>query len=116
MNPGVPTIELALRDALVSAGGVSTDNADKLSTLKWARSARTDKGVSALGQVVSLKLMHPPDLVERVQQNLPDQIKVFGVRCGTRVSSKAGGQAMHLRRCNTAVCPANGRWRVSAGR
>ena len=82
INPGVPTIEATLRDALVAAGSVDKDAADKLVNLRWSRSARTDKGVSALGQVVALKLGQPPDFVERLQANLPPKIKVFGVRCG----------------------------------
>jgi tRNA pseudouridine38-40 synthase len=80
MNPGVPTIELSLRDALVKAGGISKDNENKLNALRWTRSARTDKGVSALGQVVALRLMHPERLVERLEEYLPDKIKIFGIR------------------------------------
>lgn len=81
INPDVPTIERCLKDALVLSGGISKDNEDKLSALKWSRSARTDKGVSAIGQVVALRLMHPPGLHERLQRSLPKQIKVFGFRC-----------------------------------
>lgn len=81
INPDVPTIERSLRDALVLSGGISKDNEDKLSALRWSRAARTDKGVSALGQVVALKLMHPPGLLERLRRSLPEQIKIFGFRC-----------------------------------
>ncbi len=41
----------------------------------WQRAARTDKGVSAAGNVVSLKLMIEfPDVVERINAALPDQV------------------------------------------
>jgi tRNA pseudouridine38-40 synthase len=80
INPGVATIERSLRDALVLSGGISKDNENRFSVLKWCRSARTDKGVSALGQVVALRLMHPDGLLQRLQSHLPSKIKVFGFR------------------------------------
>lgn len=47
--------------------------------VKWARSARTDKGVSAVGQVVSLKmLVGDPNLVPAINSHLPAQIRVLG--------------------------------------
>lgn len=43
------------------------------------RSARTDKGVSAVGQVVSLKmLVGDQHLVQKINQELPAEIRVFG--------------------------------------
>ena len=43
--------------------------------VSWQRAARTDKGVSAAGNVVSLKLMIDfPDVVERINVELPDQV------------------------------------------
>lgn len=44
------------------------------------RAARTDRGVSAVGQVVSLKLILQPDIVERINSHLPDQIRILGYR------------------------------------
>ena len=56
------------------------------------RAARTDKGVSAVGQVVSLKMqIGQPDIVERINAHLPDQIRVFGF---TRVTG--GFDARHM--------------------
>lgn len=47
--------------------------------LHWMRAARTDKGVSAVGQVVSLRMiLDPPGMVERINESLPRQIRVFG--------------------------------------
>ena len=43
--------------------------------MSWQRAARTDKGVSAAGNVVSVKLMIDfPDVVERINAELPDQV------------------------------------------
>jgi tRNA pseudouridine38-40 synthase len=43
------------------------------------RAARTDKGVSAVGQVVSLKMMlEPPGVVARINDNLPATLRVLG--------------------------------------
>lgn len=45
------------------------------------RAARTDKGVSAIGQVVSLKMIIEPEgIVQRINDNLPDQIRVLGYK------------------------------------
>ena len=42
------------------------------------RAARTDRGVHAAGQVVSLKLQLVPDLVKHINTHLPPEIRVFG--------------------------------------
>lgn len=42
------------------------------------RSARTDKGVSAVGQVVSLKMLLVPDILNQINANLPPAIRVLG--------------------------------------
>ena len=42
----------------------------------WQRAARTDKGVSAVGQVVSLKMVTEPEgVVERINDHLPHQLR-----------------------------------------
>ncbi|CAA0831113.1 Pseudouridine synthase family protein [Striga hermonthica] len=47
----------------------------------WARSAHTDKGVSAVGQVVSGRFyVDPPGFVERLNSNLSPQIRIFGYK------------------------------------
>ena len=49
--------------------------------INWMRAARTDKGVSAVGQIVSLKMVigHTNyDVIESINKHLPDQIKVLG--------------------------------------
>jgi tRNA pseudouridine38-40 synthase len=78
-NKDAPTIEGALRDALVAAGGISASNADAFAKVGWSRAARTDKGVSAVGQVVALRLLHPvADMTAAVNAHLPDGIRVLG--------------------------------------
>jgi hypothetical protein len=43
------------------------------------RAARTDKGVSAVGQVVSLKMVIEPEgVVDRINAALPDQVCAAG--------------------------------------
>ena len=44
------------------------------------RCARTDKGVHAAGNVISLKLIvEDPKIVETINENLPPQIRVWGI-------------------------------------
>ncbi|KAJ1655349.1 tRNA pseudouridine synthase 1 [Dispira simplex] len=79
VNPGSKTIEGELFQALVKAGAVSQDNADDHKKVSLVRAARTDKGVHAAGQVVSLKMIIDiPDIVVKINQVLPEQIRVWG--------------------------------------
>lgn len=80
-NPGCKTIEDDLFEALHKSGAISDANADDTGFQKihWARAARTDKGVSAMCQVVSLMMIpYPDDLIEIINSNLPDVIHVLG--------------------------------------
>ncbi|CAH8385484.1 unnamed protein product [Eruca vesicaria subsp. sativa] len=80
-NPGAKTIEGELEEALFHAGAVPESDRNKPRNYEWARSARTDKGVSAVGQVVSGRFyVDPPGFVDRLNSNLPDQIRVFGFK------------------------------------
>ena len=84
-NPGVQTIEGILEEALHKAGGISDDNKGTMSKVFWSRAARTDRGVSAVGQCVSLKLACEIDgkldenMVENVNKHLPDDIRLYGM-------------------------------------
>ncbi|QRV74398.1 hypothetical protein RhiJN_02412 [Ceratobasidium sp. AG-Ba] len=73
------TIENTLFDAMVKAGAVSKDNSDDPVNLQ--RAARTDAGVHAAGNVVSLKMIteppDTPDLVARLNELLPPEIRVW---------------------------------------
>ena len=80
-NPGVRTIEDEMESAIHAAGGISDSNKGDFSKVHWMRAARTDKGVSAVGQVISLNMIvEPPGIVERINAALPDTFKVFGMR------------------------------------
>jgi hypothetical protein len=41
--------------------GAQTSNYMKLTRVQWGRSSRTDKGVSSLALVISLRMLCPPD-------------------------------------------------------
>ena len=79
-NPDVKTIENDLFKAFVSAGAISQDNSDDLKKNNFMRAARTDKGVHAAGNVVSCKLIiEDPEVLTKINAELPDQIKVWGI-------------------------------------
>jgi tRNA pseudouridine38-40 synthase len=80
-NPGAKTIEGDLEEALFHAGAVPEQDRGIPKRYDWARSARTDKGVSAVGQVVSGRFyIDPPGLVERLHSNLSPQFRIFGYK------------------------------------
>ncbi|KAI0272369.1 tRNA pseudouridine synthase [Gloeopeniophorella convolvens] len=88
IQPDVRTIEGVLFDAFVRAGAVSADNADDPTKVGLGRAARTDAGVHAAGNVVSLKLITQipgvPDVVAAVNDLLPPEIRVWSI---TRVQN-----------------------------
>ncbi|KAH6782774.1 Pseudouridine synthase family protein [Perilla frutescens var. hirtella] len=83
-NPGAKTIEGDFEEALYRAGAVPEEDRGMPRRFDWARSARTDKGVSAVGQVVSGRFyVDPPGFVERLNSHLAPQIRVFGYKRAT---------------------------------
>jgi tRNA pseudouridine38-40 synthase len=46
--------------------------------MAFQRAARTDKGVSAAENLLSLKMELAPDTLEKLNNVLPKQIRVFG--------------------------------------
>lgn len=60
-NPAVKTIEGDLEKALFQTGRIAAVNYGNLAKVAWQRCARTDKGVSAQGQIVSLKALLQSD-------------------------------------------------------
>ncbi|KAJ4964676.1 hypothetical protein NE237_016525 [Protea cynaroides] len=83
-NPGAKTIEGDLEQALSLSGAISEADRWKPPRYDWARSARTDKGVSAVGQVVSGRFyIDPPGFVDRLNSNLSPQIRIFGFKRAT---------------------------------
>ncbi|KAI9495703.1 pseudouridine synthase [Zychaea mexicana] len=79
LNPNAKTIEDDIFQALCKAGAISKANADDPKKSAWMRAARTDKGVHAAGNVLSLKMSTPgDDVVKEINSHLPDQIRVWG--------------------------------------
>ncbi|KAM9734539.1 pseudouridylate synthase 1 homolog isoform 1-T1 [Menidia menidia] len=82
-NPGnsqFRTIEDDLVTALIKSGCIPENHGDDMKKMSFQRCARTDKGVSAAGQVVSLKLWLIEDIIEKINQHLPSQIRVLGFK------------------------------------
>ncbi len=91
INPGVKTIEGDIFDTFCSLGAVSEDNAVNPTKVGLQRAARTDRGVHAAGNLMSLKLiLEPPgiagpdELVARINEKLPEYVRIWGL---TRVQN-----------------------------
>lgn len=80
ITPREKTIEGDLFQAFVKAGAISKANADDPKKASLVRCARTDKGVHAAGNMISLKLIvEDPDIVQKINSHLPSQIRVWGI-------------------------------------
>lgn len=74
------TIEGDLFSAFVAAGAISKANGDDPKKSSLMRCARTDKGVHAAGNLISLKLIiEDQDIVQKINEKLSPQIRVFGI-------------------------------------
>lgn len=79
LAPDQKTIEGDLFKAFVAAGAISKANADDPKKSSFVRCARTDKGVHAAGNVISLKLIvEEDDIVKKINDALTPQIRVWG--------------------------------------
>ena len=75
------TIEGEIFQAFVKAGAISKANADEPKKSSFGRCARTDKGVHAAGNLLSLKLIiEDPEIVAKINDNLSPQIRVWGIQ------------------------------------
>ncbi|KAF2676674.1 pseudouridine synthase [Lentithecium fluviatile CBS 122367] len=75
------TIEGDLFNAFVHAGAISKANADDPKKSSLVRCARTDKGVHAAGNVISLKMIiEDDDIVEKINSHLSPQIRIWGLQ------------------------------------
>ena len=75
INPDVETIEKTLEEAIYRAGGISEANhgvtTPTLQKVSWSRAGRTDKGVHAVGQIISLKMiLEPESMLDRINEQL----------------------------------------------
>lgn len=79
-NPPHPTIEEALFKAFVEAGAISRANSDDLKKSNFMRAARTDKGVHAGGNLISLKMIiEDPEIKAKINAELPQGIRVWDI-------------------------------------
>eukprot|EP01060_Flectonema_neradi_P001003 TRINITY_DN1058_c1_g1_i1.p1 TRINITY_DN1058_c1_g1~~TRINITY_DN1058_c1_g1_i1.p1 ORF type:complete len:465 (+),score=94.70 TRINITY_DN1058_c1_g1_i1:39-1397(+) len=91
-NEGCHTIEGELLKAVHAAGGISDENMSNsgqsglgpLQKTGWMRASRTDKGVHAVMNLLSMKMVEPADgdikkYVETINSNLPKQIRLYAV-------------------------------------
>ncbi|KAI4178675.1 MAG: hypothetical protein LQ348_005563 [Seirophora lacunosa] len=79
INNEEKTIEGDLFKGLVAAGAISKANADDPKKSSFVRCARTDRGVHAAGNIVSLKMIiEDKDIVKKINEHLPPQIRVWG--------------------------------------
>ncbi|KAJ3276623.1 tRNA pseudouridine synthase 1 [Terramyces sp. JEL0728] len=91
INPLASSIELDLHKALAASGAVSQDNAMDPNKSSFVRCARTDKGVHAAGNVVSLKMTLEDGIIDMINQKLPPQIRVWS---WSRVPNKFSAKVM----------------------
>ncbi|RAL02290.1 pseudouridine synthase PUS2 [Aspergillus ibericus CBS 121593] len=74
------TIEGELFAAFVAAGAISKANATDPKKSSLVRCARTDKGVHAAGNIVSLKLIvEDDDIIQKINEKLSPQIRVWDI-------------------------------------
>ncbi|KAK9480567.1 pseudouridine synthase [Lipomyces japonicus] len=79
INPPHKTIEGDIFTALVQAGAISRDNSNDPKKSGFMRAARTDSGVHAAGNVISLKMIiEDENIVEKINKNLPPTIRLWG--------------------------------------
>ncbi|XP_006874127.1 PREDICTED: tRNA pseudouridine synthase A, mitochondrial [Chrysochloris asiatica] len=74
------TIEDDLVCALVRSGCIPESHGEDMKKMSFQRCARTDKGVSAAGQVVSLKVWLIDDILEKINSHLPSHIRILGLK------------------------------------
>ncbi|KAI5922217.1 pseudouridine synthase [Camillea tinctor] len=80
INHKEKTIEGDIFAALVAAKAISKANASDPRKSSFIRCARTDKGVHAAGNMISLKLIiEDEDIVKKINDELPPQIRVWGI-------------------------------------
>ena len=96
-NPPHPTIEEELLKAFKSAGVIAPDWYDRPQHAYFQRASRTDKGVSALKMVISLRMTLEDDeagvtgsgirrTIDKIQSHLPDDPKNIQINDIKRVT------------------------------
>ncbi|KAG5862948.1 hypothetical protein JTB14_033690 [Gonioctena quinquepunctata] len=82
-NPNTKTIEEDLFKALLKTELINEECYNQVQNMQFQRAARTDKGVSAARQIVSMKLAETID-VAKINAELPEVIRVFAYKRVTK--------------------------------
>lgn len=120
INPGVKTLQAEVELALYQIGAMDCRNFGKPSKYSWSTSGRTDKGVHAAAQVVSLKAEFPKNDLEedntaatsvmddfrnRLNKALPVDIRVLDVnRATSRFHAKTSRSYVRYRYMVPSFC------------
>lgn len=78
------TIESEIIKALLAAKLIPKEHAETPQKMSFQRAARTDKNVSAAGNVLSLKMLVEDDAVEKINTHLPPEIRAIACLRTTR--------------------------------
>ncbi|KAL8180249.1 UNVERIFIED_CONTAM: tRNA pseudouridine synthase 1 [Gekko kuhli] len=79
-NSQFKTIEDDLVSALIRSGCIPENHGEDMKKMSFQRCARTDKGVSAAGQIVSLKVWLIEDILRKINDYLPAHIRILGLK------------------------------------
>uniref|UniRef100_A0A8D0BHS4 Pseudouridylate synthase 1 homolog n=1 Tax=Salvator merianae TaxID=96440 RepID=A0A8D0BHS4_SALMN len=79
-NTQFKTIEDDLVSALIRSGCIPENHGEDMKKMSFQRCARTDKGVSAAGQIVSLKVWLIEDIIPKINSHLPPSIRILGLK------------------------------------
>ncbi|CAH8510596.1 unnamed protein product [Schistosoma turkestanicum] len=85
--PVLPTIEGELSKALLTCGQLDNLTGEEHKKVHFQRASKTDKSVSALGQVCSMQLRNDPDLLNKLNTALPETIRILDIIRVTRTFS-----------------------------
>ncbi|KAM8972286.1 pseudouridylate synthase 1 homolog [Pelodytes ibericus] len=84
-TPHFPTIESTLLSALFKANCIPENYSSHMYRLQFQRCARTDKGVSAVGQLVSTRLLTScSNPVVEINSHLPPEIRIIDMKRVTK--------------------------------
>eukprot|EP00095_Tigriopus_kingsejongensis_P011718 maker-scaffold916_size81488-snap-gene-0.6 protein:Tk11718 transcript:maker-scaffold916_size81488-snap-gene-0.6-mRNA-1 annotation:"unnamed protein product" len=107
-NTGFATIEEELMKAFLAGGAIPQDWYDCMQKSFFQRASRTDKGVSALKMIVSLKMLYDQEIISKINATLPPEIRLQDIKRVTKnFNSKSSCDARtYLYLMPTfAVCP-----------
>lgn len=81
----MPTIEQELLTAFLKSGLINEEEFNNPSVMHFQRAARTDKGVSAIKQIVSMNVSQDANsLLPKINELLPSHIRLFSTKRTTK--------------------------------